>query len=87
MTITKGTTIYYTGDMANQEGFGVVAERKVTRWGVELFIEMEDGREMWVSEVVFSPEYKGHGGTRFVTEEAYNVWVDEKAQQYAQGDY
>jgi hypothetical protein len=71
--LSVGTRIYYGGDMANPDGFGTITERKEpTKYGgSQVHIAMDDGRKMWIAEMSFSPEYKGHGGTRFVTEEAY----------------
>jgi hypothetical protein len=70
--LTKGTRIYYGGDMANEEGLGVIVEQATDAWGTWVDIKMDDGREInKLSIVAFSDEYKGHGGTRFVTEEAY----------------
>ena len=84
MNLEIGTRIYYGGDMANQNGFGAIANRESKGFttsdgtyhdfGAELTIEMDDGREINVTEAAFSPVYKGHGGTRFVTEAAYYHW-------------
>lgn len=71
-TLKKGTRIYYNGDMANEEGLGVIVSQQTDEWGTTVNIKMEDGREInGLSIVNFSKEYLGHGGTRFVTEEAY----------------
>ena len=72
MKLETGTRIYYGGDMANDEGFGTITEMKTDRWGSHVEITMDDGREIKVDEIAFSSEYKGHGGTRFVTIEAFN---------------
>lgn len=74
--LTVDTRIYYGGDMCNQSGFGTVTERmEATRYGgSQVHIAMDDGRRMWITETMFSDEYKGHGGTRFVTEVAYNAF-------------
>jgi len=70
-TLKKGTRIYYGGDMANDEGFGTITNQETDKWGTTVDIKMDDGRKFNVSVVIFSDEYLGHGGTRFVTEEAY----------------
>jgi hypothetical protein len=46
MKLVKGQQIYYTGDMANLPGFGVVAAvRTSTRFGPESYdLSFEDGR-------------------------------------------
>ena len=72
--LTKGTRIYYGGDMANKSGFGSITEVIKDRWGTQYQIVLDDGRKMHISASNFSPEYLGHGGTRFVTEAAYNDW-------------
>lgn len=72
MKLEIGIRIYYGGDMANDEGVGTITEMKTDRWGSHVEITMDDGREIKVDEIAFSSEYLGHGGTRFVTVEAYN---------------
>ena len=73
MELTKGTRIYYGGDMANQEGTGTIARAYTDKWGSWVDIDLDDKRKFpGVSVVQFSEEYLGHGGTRFVTLEAYN---------------
>jgi hypothetical protein len=79
--VNEGTRIYWTGDMANLEGFGTVTKREVSKWGVNLTLEMDDGRKLCVSEIAFSEVYKGHGGTRFVTLEAYNKFRSDKMKK------
>lgn len=68
-----GTEVYYGGDMANDSGFGkVIAAVSDPRWGESMDIELEDGRLIRkLPPCMFSTEYLGHGGTRFVTKEAY----------------
>jgi len=70
--LKKGTRIYYNGDMANDEGFGTITSQQSDKFGDFLTIKMDDGREFRsLSPALFSEEYLGHGGTRWVTEEAY----------------
>ena len=67
-----GTRIYYGGDMANDEGFGTITNYMTSNFGTFLTVKMDDGREFKsLSTMSFSEEYLGHGGTRWVTEEAY----------------
>jgi len=78
-----GTRIYYTGDMANNEGFGTVTKKipegKYNSACVN--IKMDDGREkIMLPEILFSPKYSGNGSTRFVTQEAYQNWKIERIQ-------
>jgi len=70
--LKKGTRIYYTGDTANEEGFGVITHRSTGRFGVFVALKLDDGRVFEsLSAADFSDGYEGHCGTRFVTEEAY----------------
>jgi len=70
--LKKGTRVFYGGDMANDEGLGVIMEQITDKWGTHVNIKMDDGRDInALSIAMFSDEYKGHGGTRFVTEKAY----------------
>ena len=70
--LKKGTRIYYTGDMANEEGFGVIIHRSTGQFGVFVAVKLDDGRIFEsLSALDFSDVYEGHCGTRFVTEEAY----------------
>ena len=50
-TPAKGEQIYYTGDMANQEGFGVIRSVRTDKWGTHLEVVLE----AQISE--FGPEY------------------------------
>jgi hypothetical protein len=72
-----GTRIYYGGDMANQPAFGTVIGVTKTNWGTNIQIQCDDGREKNVFETMFKPVYFGHGGTRFVTAQAYYDWKNE----------
>jgi len=72
--LKKGVRIFYNGDMANEEGLGIITKQTTDEWGTHVDIKMDDGREFNVSIVIFSDEYLGHGGTRFVTEEAYKKY-------------
>ena len=72
-----GTRIYYSGDIANSKGFGIITKKiaggQYNPASVE--IKMDDGRvEKMIGEFLFSDKYSGNGSTRFVTEEAYNEY-------------
>jgi len=70
--LRPGTRIYYTGDMANEEGFGTITSQQEDQFGIFMTIRMDDGREFKSLTIAnFSDEYLGHCGTRFVTKEAY----------------
>jgi len=73
-----GTRIFYHGDMANMTGHGTIKKVIPGRFGTQYEINMDDGREFTTTPAMFSPKYLGHGGTRFVTEAAYNEWREEK---------
>ncbi len=77
-----GTRIYYTGDMANDEGFGTITAMTSDRWGHHVAIQMDDDREIKVDRIAFSDVYLGHGGTRFVTLEAYNNFTRENYRKF-----
>ena len=83
MKLEKGVEIYYGGDMANREGFGVITKTGNIGYGDFVNITMEDGR---VKEQIpicgFSEEYLGHGGTRFVTKEAWKKWRDKQIEGF-----
>lgn len=73
--VAIGTRIYYTGDMANLEGFGTVTDRKEDpRFAAQVEVTMDDGRKLWIYPIGIADRYEGHGGTRFVTEAAYREW-------------
>lgn len=72
--LEKGTRIYYGGDMVNPEGTGTIIGIEQSKWGDNLSIDMDDGREINVMPTAFSEAYEGHGGTNFVTLAAYNEY-------------
>ena len=80
MTLSIGDRIYYTGDMANDQGRGVVFGRDGDNvWGANVDILMDDGRVIkGLEEINFSERYLGHGGTRFVLESEYMRWRAER---------
>jgi hypothetical protein len=69
-----GTEIYYTGDVANQPGFGVItALNRDSQWGDSYDFTLEDGREIkGIATHSLGDKYEGHGGTRFVIRAAYD---------------
>lgn len=83
-----GTRIYYGGDMANHEELGTVIRTWVDRWGENLEArfdpndEYPEGRVTTLNPCLFSREYLGHGGTRFVTEKAYNEYKAKQREQF-----
>ena len=82
-TLEKNTAIYYGGDMANQSDFGVITGVESDRWGTHYNITLDDGREIKrLPQCAFSDEYKGHGGTRFVTKEAYYAFREKQTADF-----
>lgn len=77
-----GTRVFNGGDMANSEHFGTITEIKKDKWGEKVQITPDADSERtspyWISVVCFSEVYKGHGGTRFVTEEAHAEFRKEQ---------
>lgn len=80
MKLEIGTKIYYSGDMANPDGFGeVIAIRPATKWSSEHFvILMDDERVKTVPESNFA---KGPG-QRFHFEEEWQAQRRAMIQQY-----
>lgn len=74
-----GTKVYYTGDMANQSGNGVVvAIRPATEWTHEsMDITLDDGREMRAIQI---SNFSGIG-RRFWTMDEYQA---DRAKKIAQ---
>ena len=89
-----GTKIYYTGDMANREGFGTITKvggdalflkcfryRFVSRW---YDITMDNGRVFpSLPHTSFSAKFSGGGLTRFVTKQAYQNWRNAESRRAA----
>ncbi len=81
--ITSGTRIYYTGDMANNDGHGTITKIETSKWSTgEAFITMDDGREFTTYVRGIGITYKGHCGTRFVTVAAVNAYWSAKNNAY-----
>ena len=60
-----------------------VTETITDKWGQFVTIKMDDGRDIEHLPICgFSSEYKGHGGTRFVTIDAYNAYRQAMADNY-----
>ena len=71
-TIQVGTEIYYTGDMANVEGFGeVISYHKKSKYIQEsVDIKLEDGR---VFEMVSLSSFVESPGQRFYTKRKWQA--------------
>lgn len=85
MNLTLGMRVYNHGDMANFDHFGTITKiNKDSRFGDQYQItpDDEDIGEYWVSYLTFSEEYKGHAGTRIVTEENYKAWRQAQIKSF-----
>mgnify|MGYP001616135971 CR=1 FL=1 len=73
-----GTRMYNHGDRANQSHFGTLTAIKTGAWGTQYEITPDAdsglGKPYWIPSALVSLEFKGHGGTRIVTEEAYDTF-------------
>lgn len=82
-----GTRVFNNGDMANCEHFGIITEITTGRFGTQVEITPDAGSDRTkpyrVSPEMFSEKFLGHGGTRFVTEAAYQEWRNERMAAYA----
>jgi hypothetical protein len=80
-----GTRIYNAGDMANLPHFGTItAHRLHPRWSAEVEITPDADAERdpyTIPPSAFSFTYRGHGGTRLVTEAAYDAWREDQARK------
>ena len=88
-TLNVGTRIFNRGDMANIEHMGTITEVQVSSYGVNYLIAPDIEGEMscerasyWIPKVCVSPEYKGDGLTRIVTEESYLTWRNERMKAF-----
>lgn len=76
MDFKIGTKVYNHGDMANQSHFGTVT--KITGNTIKISPDEPDIEPYFVETFMFSPEFKGHCGTRFVLAAAYDKWFNEQ---------
>lgn len=76
-----GTKVYNGGDMANVEHFGVITAIKNGQYQITPDADSDRKNPYWVPFCAFSPIYKGHGGTRFVTKEAYDLFQTERLKE------
>jgi hypothetical protein len=74
--------IYYTGDMANIDGWFVVS-KPWDKWNFEI-VEEKGGedRTMVICQSQVGEVYKGHCNPRFVTEAAYMSYKQARISQY-----
>lgn len=79
-----GQKIYYKGDMANRSGWFVIVGQVNDRFlkGYDLQERGGDRKIRSLPEVMIHDVDAGHGGTRFVTEEAYNKRVNGLIKEF-----
>lgn len=79
-----GQRIYYTGDMANRSGWGIITHARPCNWyGVNYTLDMQDGRVFSISPNTITDTFNGHSTYRFVTKEAYDEYRNQALAQYA----
>jgi hypothetical protein len=81
MKYELGQKIYYTGDQANCDGWFLITEVRNNNYikGYDMKEINGENRLMnRVLQVSIGDTYKGHMGTRFVTEAAYNEYYEAK---------
>lgn len=76
MEFKIGTKVYNHGDMANQSHFGTVT--KMNGNTIKIRPDEPDIETYSVETFMFSPEFKGHCGTRLVLAAAYDKWFNEQ---------
>ena len=74
MTTAIGTRVFNHGDMANRSMWGTITEVKTDRFGVWFTVRYDNGLVDQMPKSGLSRAYKGHAGTRVVTEAAYNEY-------------
>ena len=83
--LSIGTEVYNGGDIMNQEHFGTITNHKKSdrfQDQVEITPDADcDRKPYWITPASFSPTYKGHGGTRFVTRVAYDAWWNQRMEE------
>lgn len=74
ITLAVGTRVYNHGDMANAPHFGTITE--VRNGHIWIKPDPDSDREgvYGFPICLVAPVFKGHSGTRVVTEAAYKAW-------------
>ena len=81
--IKTGDRLYNHGDMANIPKFGEIKGFETSKWGSFIIVQWENNENTSkVQSCILSPEYKGNGLTRIVTEKAYDNFVNERMAFY-----
>lgn len=77
-TLVAGARFYYTGDMANQSGSGVIESVTPGQWGTQVVCRFDD--PMRAPFNVTPASFGAHAGCRFRLEDEY---LQERAAQVA----
>jgi len=86
MNYQEGQVIYYTGDNMNQDGWFIITGSNTDKWGTdysmkEIESEYSEGRnKTHITSNSITNNYEDHKGTRFVTEESYNEYMNKKRE-------
>jgi hypothetical protein len=76
--LSAGEKIYYSGDVANVDGFGeIVLVDSSGRFGTQIKIKMDDGRSFWISPASFVP---GPGRRFMLKSEADKIRAEKIAE-------
>jgi len=76
--MTLGTRIYYTGDRANAEGYGMVVGVQRSLYGIYYALDLDDGRTM---RQVFDSAFASGPGRRFWAAEEWDAKQRESLAQ------
>lgn len=81
--LAVGDRVFNGGDVRNHEHFGTITAEKKGNYGHDFQITPDedsgdDCEPYWIAAYTVQDIYKGHGGTRIVTEAAYKVWREER---------
>ncbi len=79
LSTAAGLEVYYTGDMANPDGFGQVAWTSVAG---DSLVKLDDGREFRIKRSDIGSKYEGNCSVRFVTRTAYNEYREARLKSY-----
>lgn len=71
--------IYYTGDMANPEGWGKITDIKDDNWGLRYTVTLKDGR---VLRELYPAMFEKSTGQRFKTENQVKQEQAERLRRY-----
>ena len=74
-----GEHIFYTGDMANPEGWGSITDIKDDEWGLRYTVTLKDGR---VFPSTFPAMFEKSAGQRFKTENQIKQEQAERLRRF-----